>query len=173
MQLPAGTVLAKAKREGWTQQIRDAKQMSDPQTAGITPMQPVAVTMRQRAERHVQRIAGVTESVLPHLETMQPAAILDSIHEIEKLDRVARRNYILDQQPITGGALNVNILTSQAAIQIAHPMSTRSGPPQRKRHDLSGHTVEPGAATDSWCTRYAATRYRADSGNRYNANGSR
>lgn len=38
--LPAGTVLATAKREGWTQQIREAKQMCDPQTLSITPVQP-------------------------------------------------------------------------------------------------------------------------------------
>ena len=118
MGLPAGTVLAKAKREGWTQQIQDAKRMGDPQTLAATPMQSAAVTMRQRAERHVQRIAGVTESVLPYLEKMQPAAVLDSIHEVEKYDRMARRNFGLDQQPITGGALNVQILMNQAAIGI-------------------------------------------------------
>lgn len=115
--LPEGTVLAKAKREGWTQQIRDAKALSDPQSPGITPMQSAAVTMRQRAERHVERIAGVAEGVMPHLEAMEPAAVLDGIHEIEKFDRMARRNYGLDTQPVIGGALNVHILTNQAAIQ--------------------------------------------------------
>jgi hypothetical protein len=42
-------------------------------------------------------MAGVTEKVLPHLESMQPDSILDRVHDIEKLDRVARRNYGLSE----------------------------------------------------------------------------
>lgn len=52
---------------------------------------------------------------------MQCAAILDSIHEVQEGDRRARRNFGLDQQPITGGALNVHILTAQASIGFAVP----------------------------------------------------
>ena len=52
---------------------------------------------------------------------MQSAAIADSIHEVEKFDRMSRRNFGLEQQPITGGALNVHILANQAAIGIAVP----------------------------------------------------
>ena len=48
---------------------------------------------------------------------MQPAAILDSIHEVEKYNRMARRNFGLDQQPITGGALNMHILTNHAIVR--------------------------------------------------------
>ena len=52
MQVPAGTVLARAKREGWTQQIAAAKLIEHPHLAreiakpdainAITPMQSVA-----------------------------------------------------------------------------------------------------------------------------------
>src|SRR6476469_300624 len=75
MGIPEGTVLARAKREGWTQQIATAKLARRPALArdlakpdainAITPMQSVAATMQQRGQRYTERIAGVTESVLP------------------------------------------------------------------------------------------------------------
>lgn len=120
MDFPAGTVLARAKRERWTQQIQTAKIAAAHSTSSIaiTPMQSVAVSMQHRAERHVVRIAGVTEKVLPHLESMQPAEILGGIHEIEKYDRMARRNYGLSDERPANGILSVNVLTNSAAIQV-------------------------------------------------------
>ncbi len=44
-------------------------------------------------------MAGVTEKVLPHLESMEPAEILDSARNLERFDYVARRNYGLEHQP--------------------------------------------------------------------------
>jgi hypothetical protein len=44
----------------------------------------------------LNRMAGVTEKVLPHLETMPPDSILHRVDQLEKLDRIARRNYGLD-----------------------------------------------------------------------------
>jgi len=128
MNIPAGTVLARAKRERWTQQIATAKLIERPELAraiakpdainAITPMQSVAISLRQRGERHTERMAGVTEKVLPHLESMQPAEILDQVHEIEKYDRVARRNYRLDDVPTDSSILNLNILTNHSLVQV-------------------------------------------------------
>jgi hypothetical protein len=127
--IPEGTVLSWAKRHGLTQQIATAKVAARPELArelarpdaidAITPMQSVATTMVQRSQRHVERIAGVTESVLPHLENMQPAAILGSIHEIEKYDRMARRNYGLSDSSGVGGSLSIAVLTNQAAVVVS------------------------------------------------------
>jgi hypothetical protein len=65
-------------------------------------------------------MAGVTEKVLPHLESMQPDSILDRVHDIEKLDRVARRNYGLSESQSGTGTLNIAALTSgRTLIQIA------------------------------------------------------
>jgi hypothetical protein len=139
MGIPAGTVLARAKREGWTQQIAAAKLIERPELAkeiakpdaiaAITPMQSAAVSMRERAQRHVDRIAGVTEKVLPHLEAMQPDSILHRVDEVEKLDRIARRNYGLDSNQEHPGILNVRILAmGKAAFQIASPQSQPQQP---------------------------------------------
>lgn len=131
MGIPEGSVLARANREGWTQQIAHAKLIERPELArelakpdainAITPLQSVAVTMRERAERYTERLAGVSERVLPHLESLPPEEILNNARNVEQFDRVARRNFGLDSQPAAGGAVNVNILTNRAAVQVLSP----------------------------------------------------
>jgi hypothetical protein len=76
----------------------------------ITPMQSTALTMRERAERHMERMAGVTDNVLPHLESVKPAEIFDSARNLERFDYVARRNYGLDEQSAVRGPINFHVL---------------------------------------------------------------
>lgn len=128
--IPEGTVLSYAKRKGLTQEIAIAKVAAQPALArellarpdaidAITPLQSVATTMVQRGQRHVERMAGVTEKVLPHLESMQPGAILESVHEVEKFDRMARRNFGLSDGTTSNGSLSIHILAGQAAVSVA------------------------------------------------------
>nr|MDQ6938575.1 hypothetical protein [Verrucomicrobiota bacterium] len=119
MGISENTVLARARRDKWTRQVNEAKMVTQGQHSNaLSPMHSAAATIQQRAVRHVERIAGMTEKVLPHLEAMEPAEILEGIHEIEKYDRVARRNYGLADGQQTGGSLSVQILTNQAAIAV-------------------------------------------------------
>jgi hypothetical protein len=110
--IPAGTILSKAKREAWTRQIQSAKALAKRQDAFVaTPVEAVAMSMQQRGERHLERMAGVSERGVDHIETMDGPGILRSIDQIEKLDKVARRTFRLDDiQPgtITLNVLNVN-----------------------------------------------------------------
>ena len=62
-------------------------------------------------------MAGITDKVLPHLESMKPGEILDSARNLERFDYVARRNYGLEHQPPTGGGIHIGLLTGQVAIQ--------------------------------------------------------
>lgn len=129
MDIPEGTVLSYAKRHGLTQEIATAKLVERPELAralatpaaigAITPLQSVSITMQQRGQRHQERIAGVTDNVLPHLEAMQPGEVLEGIHEIEKYDRMARRNYGLTDSTGAGGSLSINVLTNQAAVVVS------------------------------------------------------
>jgi hypothetical protein len=48
---------------------------------------------------------------MPHLEPMQPGAVLDSIHEIKKFDDTARRNYGPSESTV-GGSLSINVLAN-------------------------------------------------------------
>ena len=127
--IPAGTVLARAQRQGWTQQIAQAKliqrpglarELAKPDAIGaITPWQSAAITLQQRAERYSERMAGISETILPHLEAMDAADILEHAPKVEMTDRWSRRNFGLDDRSPSGGILNLAVLTNQAAIQIS------------------------------------------------------
>jgi hypothetical protein len=124
MSVSENTVLARARREKWTQQIAVAKQQGRPlHSNALAPMQSAAITMQQRATRYTERMAGVSEKVLPHLERMKPGAILDSARNIEQFDRFSRRNLGLEHQPPASCPVNVSILTNRSAIQIISPES--------------------------------------------------
>jgi hypothetical protein len=51
--IPEGTVLARAKREGWTLQIQSAKALTQPTdtASAITPMEVVARTLSKRKDK--------------------------------------------------------------------------------------------------------------------------
>ena len=109
MNVPEGTVLSRAKRECWTRGIQNAKALAKREDASIaaTPVEAVAISMQQRGERHVERMAGISERGVDHIETMDGPAILNSVDQIEKLDKVARRTFGLGDIPSTGFSLNV------------------------------------------------------------------
>jgi len=124
MGIPEGTVLARACREKWTPRIEAAKSLAAPVEEVTVPgCDAVALTMQARAARHVARMAGIKDKVLPHLESMEPAEILDSARNLERFDCVARRNFRLEHQPAGSCPVNLNILTNRGAIQIMSPES--------------------------------------------------
>ncbi len=94
MNVPEGTVLARAKREGWTQQIQTAKALVKREEASlaITPVQAVAMSMQQRGERHLGRMANIVEKTVPHVEAMEPGAILERVDDVEKLEQGCSAN---------------------------------------------------------------------------------
>jgi hypothetical protein len=116
MGIPEGTVLARAKRESWTREIKNAKALvkrEEPAIA-VTPVEAVAATLAERGQRHLKRMAGVSERGVDHIETMDGPEILNSVDQIEKLDKVARRTFRLDDNPLPAGftlnMLNINSL---------------------------------------------------------------
>jgi hypothetical protein len=119
MGIPEGTVLARASREQWAPRIRAAKSLAKPVESAIVPAcDAVAQTMQARAVRHVERMAGITDKLLPHSESMEPAEILDSARNLERFDYVARRNYRLETNPGDNGPLNLSVLGNHTAVQI-------------------------------------------------------
>jgi hypothetical protein len=112
MNIPEGTVLARAKREGWTRQIQNAKALAkrDDTPPAVTPLEAVSRSLQQRGERHVDRMAGIVEKTLPHVESMEPGAILDRAEDVDRLDRIARRTYALDKGEQASGAVNITLV---------------------------------------------------------------
>ena len=117
--IPEGTVLARAKREGWSRQIQNAKALVKRENfaLAVTPVEAVAATLAERGQRHLKRMAGVSERGVDHIETMDGPEILNSVDEIEKLDKVARRTFRLDDNPLPSGftlnVLNINSLENR------------------------------------------------------------
>jgi len=110
MNIPEGTVLARAKREGWSRQRDNAKALVKREEAAkvVTPFEAASATMQQRGERHLGRMANIVEKTMPHVEAMEPGAILDRVDDVEKLDKVARRTFGLnDDNPYQDFSLNV------------------------------------------------------------------
>ena len=110
MSIPEGTVLARARREGWTRQIQSAKALAKREDTSpvVTPMEAVACTMRQRGERHTGRVAGITERMLLTFEKLSEAEQLHFVDELEKIDKIGRRTFRLDDAlPRFGLCLNV------------------------------------------------------------------
>ena len=102
--IPQGTVLARAKREGWTREIQNAKTLAkrEQSALAVTPVEAVAATLAERGQRHLNRMAGVSERGVDHIETMDGPEILKSVDQIEKLDKVARRTFKLGDIPPSG-----------------------------------------------------------------------
>jgi hypothetical protein len=108
MGISEGTVLARAKREGWTQQIQSAKSLIK-REASVTPLEAVSASMQQRAQRHLGRMANIVEKTMPHVEALEPGAILDRVDDVEKLDKVARRTFGISDDGSHGENVTVNI----------------------------------------------------------------
>ena len=111
MSIPAGTVLARAKREGWSQQRENAKALAKRDDAAkvVTPFEAASATMQQRGERHLGRMANIVEKTIPHVEAMEPGAILDRVDDVEKLDKVARRTFGISDDDVHSNNVLVNI----------------------------------------------------------------
>jgi hypothetical protein len=120
MGLPEGTVLARAKRENWTREIQNAKALvkrEEPAPA-VTPVEAVAATLAERGQRHLKRMAGVSERGVDHIETMDGPEILNSVDQIEKLDKVARRTFKLDDIPPSGYFTLNNLRIDSLSVEI-------------------------------------------------------
>jgi hypothetical protein len=114
MGISEGTVLAHAKREGWTKGIRSAKALARCENVkpAVSPVEAAAASMQQRGERHIERMAGVSERGVDHIETLDGREILNSADKIDKVDKVARRTFGLNdaQTQIQQTLVDVTIL---------------------------------------------------------------
>jgi hypothetical protein len=117
MSIPEGTVLARAQREGWTRQIQSIKALAkrEDTSPAVTPVQAVAASMQQRGERHVGRMAGLTERMLMTFEQLSEGEQLRFVDELEKIDKIGRRTFRLDETGHGGGN---NVMVNVALLEI-------------------------------------------------------
>ena len=84
MGIPAGTILSRAKREGWSRHRDNAKALAKREEVAkaITPFEAASASMQQRGERHLGRMANIVEKTMPHVEALEPGGILDRIDDV-------------------------------------------------------------------------------------------
>jgi hypothetical protein len=83
---------------------------------------------KERGERYRERIAGVSEKVAEHLETIGPDDILNRGAQVERFDTVARRTLGLNEAPPSQGSLSLNVLTNHAVVQVKATLPTPPSP---------------------------------------------
>jgi hypothetical protein len=76
----------------------------------------IAWLMEQRGERHRERMAGVSERVVDHLESMDADSILSRSSQVEKIDTIARRTFGLDIPASGSGAVKLHVLSGGRAV---------------------------------------------------------
>lgn len=125
MKIPEGTVLAKSKRDGWRRQIAEAKALVPiKKSNAINPMQSAAITIAERGRRYIERTADLTEDTLPEIENMTPNERLRAMDAWDRFDKLARRNYGLDDDDAaTPGkyCINVEALNVLSMSEVATP----------------------------------------------------
>jgi hypothetical protein len=134
-------------REGWTRQIQNAKALAKREDASpvVTPMEAVAGTMRQRGERHIGRVAGITERMLLTFEKLSEAEQLRFVDELEKIDKIGRRTFQLDDAPPRFG-LCLNVLNVDGSMHEAEEEREAYRNAHRRPHDAPQCSSE---ATDA------------------------
>jgi len=65
--------------------------------------------MQQRGERHIGRVAGLTERMLMTFEQLSEGEQLRFVDELKKIDKIGRRTFRLDTENGNGGNVMVNV----------------------------------------------------------------
>jgi hypothetical protein len=110
MDIPEGTVLARAKREAWSKQISDAKSLAkrDDTPLAVTPMEAVAFTLNERKDKtklHLSRYAvEASENAANHRQKLKIA------RQVKDVAAVAESVWPAEKQEGPGLLVNVAIL---------------------------------------------------------------
>ena len=84
--------------------------------------------MQERGEKYRERVAGVSDKVIGHVEAMHPDEILTRSSQLEKIDTIARRAFGLNEAPSGQGSLSLSVLTNHAIVQMKASLPTVPSP---------------------------------------------
>ena len=110
LRIPEGTVLARAKREGWSKQISEAKSLAKCEDAApaVTPMEVVALTLKERKDKtklHLSRYAvEANEKAANHRQKLMIA------RQVKDVAAVAESVWPEETQEAPGILVNLAIL---------------------------------------------------------------
>ena len=117
MNIPEGTVLAHAKRKGWTRQIQAAKQEAKlTQSNAITPIQALAATLNERKDKSKLHLSKYL------VDASERAAQSNGNLEIAgKVQKVAQvHESVWPEQPQQGSGVlpPLSVYSNQTVIQV-------------------------------------------------------
>jgi hypothetical protein len=116
MSIPSGTVLAHAKRKGWTQQIEAAKQEAKPtQSISITPMQALAVTLNERKDKSRLHLSKYVVDASER--AAQSNGNLEIAGQVQKVAQVHESVWPQEKQA-PYSPLNLSVLSQNTVISI-------------------------------------------------------
>ena len=132
MGIPPGTILSRAKRENWSLGAATARLKDDPglcreiltpkqEEGTLSVSQAVALSLRERAEKYADEMAEATgERMLPYLRSLPIEELLAAADRVEKLDRIARRSFRLDDNQPMQSVINIGLLSGGLDALIAN-----------------------------------------------------
>ena len=116
MHVPEGTVLARANREGWTQQIAAAKQASaSSQSNAITPspLQSIAAVMAELGGKTKIGFAKAAHKVARHCAAEDADVLMDKSQSARHWSAIAGTVHGWNNERSAGSSLNLNVLAGR------------------------------------------------------------
>ena len=149
MNISEGTVLAHAKRHGWTQQIQAATQQ---QSDAITPVQSVPLLIacildecKERSKLGLSKFAcEAAEQAAEHRDKLSVAGKVKDVASVHST--------LWPEQPQTNQILNVGILIGQVNVWDAKTGLIDTGPDKSERVDVETGVIitGPSAGLKAW-----------------------
>ena len=124
MGIPPGTILSRAKREGWTQQIQSAKALvkREETIPAVAPFQAVAATLGELGEASRIAAARVHNRVLTYAEILPAEELIKPSTSHAVKNHVQSAGLVhgwAEQQPHT--QVNVSVLSFAAIKPVEEP----------------------------------------------------
>ena len=89
MGIPEGTVLARAKRKGWTCQIQSAKALAPRPEAAVTPAEAVALSLAEHSKRTRSGLARAMTRAAERAEQLDGETVIDRARKLKSVAETA------------------------------------------------------------------------------------
>ena len=124
--IPEATALAWAKKRGWSAERDQARAIVASRRETPDVARAAALSLAERGQRHIERMAGVSERVAEHLEAAEPAVLLEKAGKVDRYDRFARRQFGLKEDATANMVVNFGVRLDGPRIE-CHDLADEGG----------------------------------------------
>jgi hypothetical protein len=127
MNIPAGTILARAKREGWSRQLAAARSKADEPSV----VEGIAGALAEQGQHFRRNMGRAHLRASNHIATLPEGEIIDRADKVSTLTKSGMMVFGLDKTD-TGNNVVVNLAILNRTVEcVAVPGEGRSGEPLR------------------------------------------